>query len=300
MNTGINVVLGSADFGTAVEEETAFAILDEFVDLGGRLIDTANNYNYWHPGGKGGESEALLGRWLADRGHADVSVLTKIGSMVLDTNAETRVYEGLSADAVRRAADASLSRLGTDCIDMLLTHHDHQTSPLLETWTAFSELVECGKVRKVGVSSVSAARLLELTELIDAHSLAPLAVMQVKYSLIEPAQPVDQDGLVAPFDAEVWDTLRRLSPGTIITGYSPLLGGLVYDKPPDAEWPLMYESAENRTHVAEISRQAREQGVAPSALVLKKIVDRGILPITGTSKHGRLGENLQLLALELS
>jgi aryl-alcohol dehydrogenase-like predicted oxidoreductase len=295
MISGIRVVLGSAEFGTSVSEDTAFALLDEFVELGGRLIDTANNYAYWHARGHGGDSEAVLGRWLAARRNPDVSVITKIGSMLVNPGAEKPEYEGLAPETVRRAADASLSRLGTDCIDVLLTHHDHPATPLLDMWTAFTDLVERGKVRKVGVSNYSAARLTELIALIEQHGLAPLSVMQVKYSIIEAAQ-AHEPGLCPPFDAETWDTLRRLSPDTIITGYSPLLGGLVYEQPAAAGWPALYESAENRRSVAEIQHEAEQHGVSPSAWVLRQIVDRGIFPITGTSKPGRLRDNLALLA----
>lgn len=290
--SALRAALGAAAFGTTVLHDTAFEILDAFVSLGGRTIDTANNYAYWHPGSVGGDSEAVLGDWLEQRQRSEFTVITKVGSMPLDRDG-VRVLEGLSPDAVNAAVAKSLVQLKTDCIDVLLAHHDRPATPLLDTWTAFSELVAAGKARKVGVSNFSAPRLAELIGLIQTHSLAPLTAVQVKYSVIAAVQPSEPE-TYPPFDEETRDVLRSLSPGTVIYAYSPLLGGL-YEKPIDEEWPVEYDSLENRQKVKAIQEQARQLEVSPSAFVLKQIADDGIIPVTSTSKIERLGNNLRLL-----
>ena len=160
--TGIHAALGAADYGTSDSPETAFAIIDKFVSLGGRIIDTANNYAHWLPEGRGGESEKVIGDWLEQRRRSDVEIMTKVGSMPVDSEGDAVRYEGLASDTVHCAAAESAARLKTDCIDILLAHHDHPATPLLETWTAFTELVVAGKVQKAGVSNYSSARLAEL------------------------------------------------------------------------------------------------------------------------------------------
>ena len=107
---------------------------------------------------------------------------------------------------------------------------------LLETWTAFSELVSCGKVKTVGVSNYSAARLKELVGLIDKHSLAPLGAVQMKYTVIDRVRP-SEPALYAIFDTDTKAMLHEVSPETMVFAYSPLVSGQVFEKPPDAQWP---------------------------------------------------------------
>ncbi len=270
--------------------------MDAFASLGGRILDTANNYAYYEPEGEGGESEQTIGRWIARTDRTDMIVMTKVGSMVLDTRAAASdlVFEGLSPQVIHRATEACLARLGIDCIDILLAHHDHSDTPLLETWTTFSDLVGSGKVKTVGVSNYSSARLRELVGLIDKHDLAPLGAVQMKYTVIDRVRP-REPALYAVFDADTKSMLHEFSPETIVFAYSPLVSGQVFEKPPDAEWPEEYDSARNREKVGAIQREARVLGVSPSAIVLKQLVDDGIIPVTGTTKPQRLADNLRLV-----
>ena len=296
MMNHLPIALGADSFGTTVSQETAFEIMDAFASLGGRILDTANNYAYYVPEGEGGESEQAIGRWLARSDRTDMMVMTKVGSMVLDAHAAVsdRVFEGLAPEVIHRATEACLARLGIDCIDILLAHHDHSDAALLETWTAFSELVSCGKAKTVGVSNYSAARLKELVGLIDKHSLAPLGAVQVKYTVIDRVCP-SEPALYAVFDTDTKAMLHEVSPDTMVFAYSPLVSGQVFEKSADAEWPQEYDSAGNREKVEAIQREARALKVSPSAVVLKQLVDDGIIPVTGTTKPKRLADNLRLV-----
>ena len=138
-------------FGTRVDEATSRRLLDRYVEAGGNFLDTANIYAFWVEGGQGGESEALLGRWMRQCGTRDrVFVATKVGAAP---------GEDLSHAAINAAVDGSLRRLGTDHVDLYYAHVDHRSVPLEETLGAFGELVSAGKVRYIGCSNYAAWRL---------------------------------------------------------------------------------------------------------------------------------------------
>lgn len=295
MINGIPVALGAAFFGTSLSQADSFEILDKYASLGGRIIDTANSYAFWNPNGKGGESESVIGKWQKQRDRSAYIIMTKIGSQPINVEDDLSILEGLSPEAVYQAVDRSLVRLQTDYIDILLIHHDDKTTPLLDTWLAFSKLVTMGKVRKIGVSNYNPERLTELVHIIHEHSLVPVDFVQLKYSVIDPVGEVDLGNLYA-LNQEMKNTLRIILPNAVIFAYSPLLGGRVFSKTAKEKLPSDYDSIKNREIVNVIQREAEELGVSPSAYVLKKIVDQGIIPITATGKTDRLATNLKLLA----
>jgi len=290
---GIPIALGTASFGTTVSRDDSFGVLDKYASLGGRTIDTANNYAYWDPQGKGGESEAVIGDWLERGDRSLFTVMTKIGSQPLGGTKDINCLEGLSPDAVHCAVDRSLDRLKTDYIDILLAHHDDRNTPLLDTWKAFSELVSCGKVRKVGVSNYSPRRVAEMVSIATTYELAPLEVLQLQYSLLEPIEDTEL-GMLVRLDADMKDAAARLVPQVDIFAYSPLLGGRVFEKGANEIWPVEYDSMKNRQTVERIQLLAREMDVSPSALVLKRIADEGFWPVTATRSAERLEANLIL------
>lgn len=292
-NDSIPVALGAASFGTTVPRAQAFRILDAYAEIGGRIIDTANNYAFWDPRGKGGDSERVVGEWLTQNDRAAFTVMTKIGSQPVPPKKDFRHVEGLSALAVCAATEKSLARLKVDFIDILLAHHDDWNTPLAETWKAFTELVTSGKVRQVGISNYVPQRVVALARVIREQSLAPVAAVQMRYSLLEERAGTDSGKHIA-LDAEMLRTLKRQAPHAVLFAYSPLLGGKIFDTPANAPWPAEYDTKQNRAKVAQIRRKARAAGVSPSAWVLKRIADRGLIPVTATSRVERLRENLQL------
>src|SRR4051794_29162889 len=133
------VALGGNVFGWTADERESFAVLDAYAAGGGNVVDTADSYSAWVPGNSGGESETIIGRRMADRGNRDDVVLVTKVSRPPDAR-------GLSRDSIRRGAEASLRRLGTDRIDVYLAHFDDPDTPLEETVAALGELVAEGKV----------------------------------------------------------------------------------------------------------------------------------------------------------
>ncbi len=188
-------------FGQGDDEPTAFALMDAARGAGITLFDTANSYG-------GGRSEEWVGRWLASRGARDDVVLTtkvrhRVGPGPQD--------EGLSGRHIREQAEASLRRLGTDRIDLYLTHGPDPSVPIAETVAAFDELIRAGKVRHYGLCNVDAAGLAAAVQAAEGAGGARPVNLQSGYSLLEPVA------------AETFDMCQR--EGVAFTAYSPLAGG---------------------------------------------------------------------------
>jgi aryl-alcohol dehydrogenase-like predicted oxidoreductase len=172
------LVLGGNVFGWTASGEEAFAILDRVVEAGGTMFDTADVYSAWVPGHKGGESESFIGEWLKRRGRRDdVLIATKVGMLPGEGG------EKLEPARIAAAAEASLRRLGTH-IDLYYAHQDDEKTPLGDTLAAFDALVKAGKVRAIGASNYSAARLGEALDISEREGLARYEVLQPEYNLM--------------------------------------------------------------------------------------------------------------------
>jgi aryl-alcohol dehydrogenase-like predicted oxidoreductase len=169
--------LGGNVFGWTADEQQSFDVLDRYVAAGGNFIDTADLYSSWVSGHTGGESETIIGRWMAARGLRNrIVIATKVGM--------APGLKGLSPHTIRTAAEASLRRLGVATIDLYYAHvDDPQTSPE-DSLRAFDGLVKEGKVRYIGASNFSAARLAEALSISDRHGLARYVVLQPHYNLV--------------------------------------------------------------------------------------------------------------------
>jgi aryl-alcohol dehydrogenase (NADP+) len=164
-------------FGWTIDEQRSFDVLDAYVEAGGNFIDTADSYGRRGPGGAG-ESERIIGRWIAARGNRDELVIaTKVGI--------SPEHPGLSAGNVRSGAEASLERLGTDRIDVYYAHGDDERTPLEETLTAFGELVEDGLIRYAAASNYSADRLEQALSIGGRAGCASYVALQPHYNLME-------------------------------------------------------------------------------------------------------------------
>jgi aryl-alcohol dehydrogenase-like predicted oxidoreductase len=169
--------LGTNVFGWTIDEQQSFAVLDAYAAAGGNFIDTADSYSSWTEGNSGGESETIIGRWMAARGNRDAMVVaTKVGQMPGLT--------GLAPATIRAAAEASLARLGTDRIDLYWAHIDDEGTPLADTLGAFGELIGEGKVRYAGASNYGAPRLAEALAVARAGGLPEYVAVQPKYNLV--------------------------------------------------------------------------------------------------------------------
>ncbi|MCY1648635.1 aldo/keto reductase [Caulobacter sp. SL161] len=172
------LIFGGNVFGWTADEAMSHRLLDAFVDAGFNAVDTADVYSAWVPGHAGGESEAVIGRWLKASGKRDqILILTKV--------AMWPKRPGLSAANIEAAVEESLRRLQTDYIDLYQSHQDDAETPQDETLSAFDRLVRAGKVRAVGASNVSPARLKASLEVSSASGLARYETIQPKFNLVD-------------------------------------------------------------------------------------------------------------------
>jgi aryl-alcohol dehydrogenase-like predicted oxidoreductase len=214
-NSGLEIsplVFGGNVIGWTADEPTTFKLLDAFVAAGFNAIDTADVYSRWAPGHTGGESESVLGKWLARGGNrAKVIVATKVGM-------EWAQGKGLSRSYILRSAEQSLKRLQTDYIDLYQSHTDDADTPFEETLGAYAELIKQGKVRAIGASNYKADRLAAALEVSRKSGLPRYESLQPNYSLIERAG----------FEAELEPLCEKEGLGVI--NYFPLAAGFLSGK----------------------------------------------------------------------
>lgn len=205
------LALGGNVFGWSVDEAQSFAVLDAFVDADLDLIDTADCYSAWAPGNQGGESETIIGNWLAKTGKRDqVVIATKV--------AKWAQRKGLAPANIQAAAEESLRRLKIDTIDLYFAHEDDPSVPLADTLGAFARLIEQGKVRAIGASNYGAARLAEALAVSAEHGLPRYEVLQPEYNLVA------RTG----YEAELEPLARREELGVV--GYYALASGFLTGK----------------------------------------------------------------------
>lgn len=296
-NTGMQtprLVLGGNVFGWSAKGEEAFALLDRFVAAGGTMIDTADVYSAWVEGHAGGESELFLGEWLKRRGRRDdVLIATKVGMLPGEGG------EGLKPARIAAAADASLSRLGTDHIDLYYAHRDDPGTPLEESLAAFDALVRAGKVRALGASNYEADRLAAALNVSEREGLAAYRVVQPEYNLMRRAR------FEGPLEA------LCLSRGLGVLSYFALASGFLTGKYRGAEdfgksvrgaGMDKYLNPRGRAVLDALDAVAAETGTSPAQVAIAWTADRpGITaPIASATSLAQLDELIGAMELELS
>ena len=170
---------GGNVFGWTLDEKQSFEILDAFVDAGFNFLDTADTYSWW-VNGVGGQSEAIIGKWMKSRSNRNqLVVATKVGS-------ETKEHPNdISKKHILKSVDESLQRLQTDHIDLYYTHFDDNVTPVEETLSAYDEIIKAGKVRHIAASNLSPERLLESFRISEENNLPKYVALQPHYNLVE-------------------------------------------------------------------------------------------------------------------
>ncbi|TCO64863.1 aldo/keto reductase [Actinocrispum wychmicini] len=294
--TDLNVFplnLGGNVFGWRADKDESFAVLDAYAEGGGDFVDTADSYSAWAPGNSGGESETIIGEWMAARGNRDnVVVATKVGAHPQ--------FKGLSAKFVRDAADASLKRLQTDVIDLYWAHFDDLDTPVEETVTAFDALVKAGKVRYVGASNLSPERITASLEFADREGLTRYVALQPKYNLVDRS---DYETTYAPLAAR--ENLAVLPYYSLARGF---LTGKYRGNPNDGEGSpragaarAYYDDRGKRVLGALDEIAAKYQApVASVALAWLRARPQVVAPIASASKADQVSPLVRSATLELS
>lgn len=172
------LALGTNVFGWTADTDTSHAILDAYIEGGGNFLDTADSYSFWGEGNSGGESESIIGTWLAGRpDRDDLVVATKVS--------HHPDLQGMAPQTIRAAVDGSLTRLGIDTIDIYYAHFDDPGTPLADSIAAMSSLVDEGKVRSIGISNYSAERIEEWLRISEREGFHTPVALEPQYSLME-------------------------------------------------------------------------------------------------------------------
>jgi len=296
-NTGFDVAplaFGGNVFGWTVDEPTSFLLLDTFVDAGFNLIDTADSYSRWVPGHAGGESETIIGRWIAKRGrHDDVVIATKIGSdMGLG-------YKCLRREYIMQGVEQSLKRLQVDAIDLYQSHWDDEATPLDETLEAYSRLLQQGKVKAIGASNLTADRLGQALEASRKNAIPRYETLQPQYNLY------DRNS----FEGPLQDLCVREGLG-VITYFSLAAGFLTgkyrsekdFAKSQRGRGMQKYLNARGMLILGALDEVAQRHGVKPAHVALAWLVGRpGVTaPIASATSRAQLRELIAAMQLELA
>ena len=292
--SGIDIaplVFGGNVFGWTADEARSFELLDRFVERGFNAIDTADVYSSWAPGLSGGESEAVLGKWLAQRGRRDdIVLMSKVGMW------EPR--KGLTATNIEAAIDDSLKRLRTDYLDVYFAHIDDQEVPLEETLGAFGKLVEAGKVRALGASNYSAERLREALTVSSELGLPRYEVMQPLYNLYDRTD----------FEAGLGSVAQEHEVGVV--SYFSLASGFLtgkYQSVDDLEGSARadflkgYFDERGQRLLDTLLKVAEEVSATPAQVALAWLMQRPNVtaPIASATSLAQLDELLQAASLTL-
>jgi aryl-alcohol dehydrogenase-like predicted oxidoreductase len=278
--------MGMSEFYGTGDEDESIATIRAAIDAGAGFLDTADMYGPF-------TNERLVGRAIAGR-RPEVVLATKFGN---ERNPDgSRVGINGRPEYVRKAADASLGRLGVDHIDLYYQHRVDPTVPIEDTWAAMADLVQAGKVRYLGISEAAPETLRR------AHATHPVTALQTEWSLW--AREVEDDGVLA--------TVRELGVGFV--AYSPIgrgfLSGTV--RRPEALAPDDFRRhnprfqgdnlVKNLELMDKVTALARQRGVTPAQVALAWVLVQGddVVPIPGTKRRTYLMENLDAVHLKLS
>lgn len=299
-----NLALGAMLFGTALDERRSFDLLDRFVDAGGVWIDTADCYAFWaDPSGFGGQSELLLGRWLARRpGVRDrVRISTKVGCEPTVAGRFPETAQGLSAGVVRSGAEGSLRRLGTDHIELYWAHKPDPATELEETVAAFAELVSAGTVGRLGCSNYPVWQLERARAIARAHGGAGFTAVQQHHTCLRP-RPGTRPAVAHRFGAVTDEVLHYLEHHREVAlwAYAPLLGG-GYTRP-EKPLPAEYDHPGTERRLAALDDVAAETGTDRNQVVLAWLTGGrpAATPVVGVSTAEQLDTAIAGASLELT
>lgn len=284
------LALGTNVFGWTADTATSHEVLDRYVEGGGNFLDTADSYSFWAEGNSGGESETIIGHWLAHRSDRDELVIaTKVS--------HHPQFAGMAPNTIRRAVDASLTRLGIDVIDIYYAHFDDPETPLVESIATMSQLLDQGKIRSIGISNYSAERIDEWLRITDREGFhAPVAV-EPQYSLVERG-----------IEADVLPLAR--THGLAVMPYCSLAHGFLTGKyadddqidSPRAGDASQYLTPKGRKVLEALKQVAADHSVHPASIALAWLAaqEAVVAPIASARNIDQLAPLLQSMEITLN
>lgn len=285
--------LGGNVFGWTADEEQSFAVLDAYAEAGGNFIDTADVYSAWVSGHEGGESENIIGRWMAKRGNRDQMVIaTKVGML--------SGHQILSPQGIREALENSLRRLGVDHVDLYYAHVDDQSTPLEETLVGFDALVREGKIRHLGASNYGADRLALALEISKREGFAPYVALQPHYNLVDRSRYEGSLAETVAANGIACVPYFGLARGFLTGKYRP--GHTDSGSPRAANASKHLDDPRGLAVLDALDAIAASHGVTPAAVALAWLAAQPTVtaPISSARTVAQLKEMLPMAALKLT
>jgi aryl-alcohol dehydrogenase-like predicted oxidoreductase len=305
MSADLMIALGAMEFGTRIDEQTSFALLDQYVDGGGVWIDTADCYAFWlSDSGAGGDSEALIGRWLAQRPgmRERVKIATKAGCEPIEAGAFPGPTTGLSRAAIDSQLGAALRRLGLDRVDLFFAHRDDREVPAEEVAETLGRHAAEGRIDRIGLSNWPVWRAERARAHAESQGLPVADTLQLRYSYLQPRPMVRNrihDHRMGWLTDETLDYLEA-NPPWEAWAYSPLMQGSYDRDDRDPEEAFEHLGSERRR--ATLADLAGDLGVSRGSVVLAWMSggSPAIRPIVATSRPAQLTEALDAARLVLT
>lgn len=287
-----HLVLGTMHFGTKTDGATSFALMDRYVDAGGRTLDTANCYAFWaNPTGAGGQSEQTVGAWLrANAGIREgLTIATKVGQEPARAGDFTE-WEGLAPDVIATQFERSRERLGIDVVDVYWAHGEDRSTPMPDVVAALGSLVARGKVSRLGVSNHPTWRVEQARRLAAEQGVEPFTALQLTTSYVRPRPDTQVPGKDHRFGFVSDETIDYLETHDDLEcwAYSPLIQG-AYDRD-DRPLPEVYDHPGTTRRLSALRSVADELGAQPGQVVLSWLVQGSpsMRPIVGASSLEQL------------
>lgn len=279
--------LGCINFGTTTEEEIAFRLMDKYVELGGNLFDTANNYAVWN-GGDGRESERVIGKWIKNNPalRHQIFVATKLGARTSEGKRGFENMQGTNRKVILEEVEKSLETLQTDAIDLLYLHVDDMKTEQEETMEALAEVVRKGFVRTIGCSNFRTWRIERARSICEKNKLPFFSAVQQRYSYFQPVMDADF-GVQICGDKELESYLDYYKDLTFVSHTSLLYGAYFKNKIDDEQ----YDTAMNYRRLEVL----KESGMNPVDFVLDKITNQfgGSIALVTSSNIKHLEQNMR-------
>lgn len=307
------MALGCLPFGTKLTKDQSFEILDYYLEQGGSFLDTSNNYSFWDAGGKGGDSETVLGKWFEERKNRDkVFLATKVGANPIDVDEFlnykgsgdpwTELTEGLSRKAIFEAVDKSLKRLKTDYVDLYYAHVDNRQTNLEETLEAFNDLVKNGKVLHIGCSNYKIWRIAKAKEISKHNNWVQYEAVQMFHTYFQSEKGANTS-MFDQMSDEIMDYARTNRDITLL-GYTPLLWGSYTRKEKYEEIPCLkaFVRPQNDERYNRLLKISNETGVSINQVIYAWMMqsDPVIIPLVAVSRMEHLREDLDSVNLVLT
>lgn len=280
--------LGCINFGTTVEEEQAFRLMDKYVELGGNLFDTANNYAVWN-GGDGRDSERVIGKWIKNHPmlRPEIFLCTKLGARNEDNRSGFEAMQGTGRKVILSEVEKSLEALQTNYLDMLYLHVDDWKTPQEETMEALAEVIKKGYVKTIGCSNFRTWRIEKAREICRKQGYPFFSAVQQRYSYLQPVMDAEF-GVQVNADKELESYIEYYKDLTMVSHTSLLYGAYFKNNIEDEQ----YDTLMNHNRL----RAIRESGENPVNFVLKHMTSQygGCVALVTSGNVAHLEQNIKI------